>query len=45
MRSELESKNEKLISDVARIIDDVVSLEELRTMGAYIMPETRPTWK
>ena len=32
MRSELESKNEKLISDVARIIDDVVSLEELRTM-------------
>ena len=28
----LQEKNEKLISDIARLVDDVVSLEELKTM-------------
>lgn len=28
----LQEKNERLISDIARLIDDVVSLEELKTM-------------
>lgn len=30
--SDLKKKNDKLISDIARLVDDVVSLEELRTM-------------
>lgn len=32
MKSELELRNERLISDISRVIDDVVSLDELKAM-------------